>query len=128
MIGSLSTAELDRRSRLAVTRSELPPGASRVLRLGGREIAVVNDGGRIRAFANRCPHQRASLVLGRVTGITCAQAPGDLAVDGCTRVVRCPRHRYEFDLSSGRCLADPSRFRIAVYDVRLEGEEIAVYV
>jgi nitrite reductase/ring-hydroxylating ferredoxin subunit len=40
----------------------------------------------------------------------------------------CPWHRYEFDLATGRCVADPARLRVATYRIEVEGDEIAVYV
>ena len=41
-----------------------------------------------------------------------SQRPGTL--------IRCPWHKFEFDLETGRALHDPERFRVKVYLVALE--------
>jgi nitrite reductase/ring-hydroxylating ferredoxin subunit len=43
-------------------------------------------------------------------------------------VLRCPWHHYEFELASGRCLADPTRLRVARYEVEEEEESYVVLV
>ena len=32
-------------------------------------------------------------------------------------MLRCPWHQYEYDLETGRCLADPERLRVRTYRV-----------
>jgi nitrite reductase (NADH) small subunit len=120
---------LAERQRVAFSKDELPDGSRKVIAVGRREIVVVNGGGRLFAVFNRCPHQQAPLSAGALTGAMLPTTTvGDYAwgLDG--GVLRCPWHKYEFDLSSGRCLADPERYRVATYEVREEGDEIAVYV
>ena len=36
------------------------------------------------------------------------------------QILRCPWHKFEFDLATGRSLHDPERMRVAIYDVRTE--------
>jgi 3-phenylpropionate/trans-cinnamate dioxygenase ferredoxin subunit len=96
--------------------------------LGRREIAVFNSGEKLYAVFNRCPHQQAPLATDPLTGtIVPADRVGafEYGLENC--IVRCPWHRYEFDVRTGACLSDPRRFRIATYEARLEGEEIAIY-
>jgi nitrite reductase/ring-hydroxylating ferredoxin subunit len=116
------------RTRFAFPSSELPPGACKAITVGRREIAVVNAGGRLYAVFNRCPHQQAPLALGRVARAPDPGPVGSLSYADDRVVLRCPWHHYEFDLDSGRCLADPQRLRLAVYEIRHEGDEVAVYV
>jgi 3-phenylpropionate/trans-cinnamate dioxygenase ferredoxin subunit len=124
-------ADAKTKRRLAFPKSDLPPGARKVVTSGRREIAVLNVDGRLHAVFNRCPHHQAPLHRGTIGGATIA-VPGapvgtfEFGLEG--RVLRCPWHHYEFDLENGRCLAEPDRLRIACYEVRQEGEEIAVYV
>lgn len=92
-----------------------------------REIVVVNADGELFAVFNRCPHQQALLSRGRLAGAPAAGPPGTFAYLPDARVLRCPWHHYEFDLRTGRCLADPQRLRVATYEVRVEGEEFVVY-
>jgi nitrite reductase/ring-hydroxylating ferredoxin subunit len=116
------------RQRVAIPKAELPEGAWKVITVGRREIVVVHAEGELRAIFNRCPHQQAPLSRGRLTGAPAAGAVGELRYEPGVRVLRCPWHHYEFDLETGRCLADPARFRVAAYDVREEGDDYAVYV
>ena len=56
-------------------------------------VALVRQGGQVRAFAAACPHGAASLADGVVRG----------------GVVTCPRHGARFRLRDGRALAGPTR-------------------
>jgi nitrite reductase/ring-hydroxylating ferredoxin subunit len=119
------------RRRLAFGADELPSGGRKVITSGRREIVVINTDGALYAVFNRCPHQQAPLDRGPLGGATMPIEGGPVgAFEFCMegRVLRCPWHHFEFDLETGRCLADPRRFRVATYEVRQEGEEIAVYV
>jgi nitrite reductase/ring-hydroxylating ferredoxin subunit len=113
--------------RLSFRSEELPEGARKVVSAGRREIVVLNDGGSLHALFNRCPHRQAALSFGLVRNGRREAAVGELRYADF-RVLLCPWHRYEFDLATGRCPADPERLRIATYEVRREGDEIAVYV
>jgi len=91
---------------------DLPPGEARIAALSdGREIAVFNVAGQHHAIDNRCPHQGAPLVTGRVR-------------DG--RVV-CPLHRLEIDLRDGSCPWSVV-LRVATYMTLVEGGWVYVEV
>ena len=72
-------------ARHVVARAaEVPEGASRVVSVRGREIAVFNVGGEFFALINRCPHEGAPLAAGLV-----ASAAGSaLLAAGCLLVAR----------------------------------------
>ncbi|MBV9794317.1 MAG: Rieske 2Fe-2S domain-containing protein [Actinobacteria bacterium] len=55
------------------------------IQLGAQKIVLVNVGGEIRAYADRCPHLAGQL------------SQGDL--DG--RVLTCANHHWEFDALTG---------------------------
>jgi 3-phenylpropionate/trans-cinnamate dioxygenase ferredoxin subunit len=116
------------RERVAFPKSELGEGERKTLVVRRREIAVFNVGGTVHALFNRCPHQQAPLIAGRIAGTSDPVPPGEFSYNAEATVVRCPWHHYEFDLRQGHCLADPARYRIAVYEVREEGDDYAVYV
>jgi nitrite reductase/ring-hydroxylating ferredoxin subunit len=116
------------RQAVAIPKSELLPGERRVITVRRREIVVVNNGGEVHAMFNRCPHQQAPMVRGRIAGTNDATPVGTFTFDPDKRVLRCPWHHYEFDLHTGRCLADPERYRIATYEVQDDGEDYVVLV
>jgi len=58
----------------------------------GRELFVFDDGG-VRVYDSRCPHQATNVPLQAVHG----------------DVLTCPRHGWQFDLPSGRCIARGDR-------------------
>jgi 3-phenylpropionate/trans-cinnamate dioxygenase ferredoxin subunit len=106
--------------------SEAPrQGERRLLELGGRTIGVFRLGAEYFALADRCPHRGAPLCSsGEV--VNAVEGAGDAArVTREAALVRCPWHKWDFDIASGRCVVD-GRLRVRRYDVRIEGEELVV--
>jgi nitrite reductase (NADH) small subunit len=115
--------------RISFPREELAPGDRKLVMAGKREIAVFNVEGTLYALYNRCPHHRASLIEGPAIGGTCVLSPvGEFEYGMENRILRCPWHKWEFDLTTGECIAPATRARVASYRVEAEGDEIAVYV
>jgi hypothetical protein len=50
---------------------------------------------------------------------------GELTLGSRDSVVRCPWHKWEFDIATGRCLVD-ERLRVRRYAVRLEDDEVVI--
>jgi nitrite reductase/ring-hydroxylating ferredoxin subunit len=116
------------RKRVSFPRTELPAGGRKLVKAGGREILVLDAGGALYALFAVCPHHRAPLVAGVVGDTALPSAVvGEFRRSAGNDVLFCPWHHYEFDLRTGRCIAD-ERLRVATYEVREEGEEVAVYV
>lgn len=88
---------------------EIPEGGSRAVTAGARRIAVFRVGGRFYAVKDVCPHEASPLHGGAVR-------------DGA---VACPNHGYRFDLSGGACVSHPG-YRVATYEVRVEGGDVYV--
>jgi len=109
--------------------SELPPGASRVVRSGRIEVGVFNVDGRYYALPNVCAHQFGPLCEGRVTGtlIATAGTQWKLAWVREGSILVCPWHSLEYDITTGRCLAYHG-IKLRQYPVRVEGEQIIVSV
>jgi nitrite reductase/ring-hydroxylating ferredoxin subunit len=42
------------------------------------------------------------------------------------RILRCPWHGFEFDLATGRSLADPTRLRVKTYSVVVENGQLVI--
>jgi nitrite reductase (NADH) small subunit len=96
-----------------------------IARVEGREIGVILDRetGELHAMRNRCPHNGAPLCKGSVRPRLEGE-PGRYQLDD-RRMLHCPWHGWQFELSSGRC-PDNSRMRVAVYDVRIEAGRVVV--
>ena len=85
---------------------DFPSGAARVFEVAGREIAIVNAGGRIYAIDNVCTHDGEELAGGPVEGDE----------------IICPRHGARFCLKTGAALTPPAYEAVHVHEVRvLEG-------
>lgn len=91
---------------------ELPPGASRKVRLAGRVIALWNTGQAIFATDDLCTHERASL------------SEGDFDPDA--GIVACPKHGARFDLRTGKALTLPAHRPLRTYPVEVRDGQIAV--
>ena len=90
---------------------EIPAGGSKICEVGGRLVAVFNDGQQYHAIDDLCPHMGASLGSGPV-------------VDG---VVTCPWHAWRFRLEDGAWCDNPN-LRVEVFEVRVVADTIEVKV
>lgn len=114
---------------LVGTIDELPEGAQKVVSVGGREIGVFNVQGNYYALPNNCFHQNGPLCRGAISGTVEANESTEWKPtwgrDG--EIIICPWHTLEFDIKTGRCLADP-RHRLPIYKVEVIGSEIKVTI
>ncbi len=89
--------------------SEVPaPGAVGEYGTAGVDICLANDGGKLSALDNWCPHRRGPLGQGWLE-------------DG--KVV-CPWHAWAFDLATGECPEEHSQ--IATFALKLEGGDVLI--
>jgi nitrite reductase (NADH) small subunit len=99
-------------------------GSMRMVEIGGHRVGLFRVGGELHALANRCPHRGAPLCAGRIaTPIEIHD--GELALGSRASVVRCPWHKWEFEIATGRCLVD-DKLRARTYAVRVEADEVVV--
>ena len=80
---------------------------------------------RLVELADRCPHRGAPLCSsGQV--VNAVEGVGDAArVTREAALVRCPWHKWDFDIASGRCTVD-ARMRVRRYPVRVEDDDLVV--
>lgn len=100
----------------ATTLANLSHGSSRVLRVEKRSLLLVNQGGVVLAFSNRCPHQETPF------GSTGYKTAGEW-----TGKIVCPMHEWVFDVPSGQALGRPG-ICLKQYEVQIEGDQILVAV
>lgn len=82
------------------------------VRIGETLIAVYNIKGKFYATADVCPHEFALLSDGYVED----------------DVVECPLHQARFHIPTGKVLDPPAEDDVAIYPVKVEGEDIFVNI
>ena len=93
-----------------VNTKDLPPGKMQFVRAEGKSILLVNVDGNIYAMSNLCTHSKCYLHNGKLKG----------------KVITCPCHFAEFDVTTGAVLAPPAKEPLTMYPVKVEGNDIWV--
>ncbi len=88
---------------------DVPPGTVKVVVVQGHPVALFNVEGRFHAVSNVCLHRGGPI--------------GEGTLDGA--VVTCPLHGWEYDVRTGRNVANPVA-RLKTYAVRLDGDDVLV--
>jgi 3-phenylpropionate/trans-cinnamate dioxygenase ferredoxin subunit len=92
---------------------DLQPGSAAQAEIDGVLVAMVRDGdGGVHALNDRCTHADVSLSEGEV--------------DGCT--LECWLHGSRFDVRTGEPSGPPAIIPVAVYPVRIDGDDVFVDV
>ncbi len=110
--------------------ARLPPaeqpveGRVRLVEIDGHRIGVFRVAGELYALADRCPHRGAPLCAGSIV-TTIEVRGGEVALGPANATLRCPWHKWEFDITTGRSLVDP-KLRVRRYAVRIDGDEAVV--
>jgi nitrite reductase/ring-hydroxylating ferredoxin subunit len=113
-----------RARELRLPASEAPAaGEIKMVEVGGRRIGLFSIDGQVHALADRCPHRGAPLCShGEV--VSSIEAGGTSLADKLA-LVRCPWHKWDFDVASGRCVVD-ERTRVRRYRVREYDDEFVI--
>jgi nitrite reductase/ring-hydroxylating ferredoxin subunit len=99
---------------------ELGVGDRRIVEVAGRSLGVFNVDGQYHAIRNVCPHALAPLCRGLITGTTLPGRPGEYTYVKAGRIIRCPWHGWEFDITTGESVFNPHRVRVKAYEVSIE--------
>ena len=109
------------------TIDEFPPGSHRVVSVGRARIGIFNLDGELYALPNICPHQFGPVCEGHVTGTLLSDREHDWqhywGLHG--RVVSCPWHGIEFDITTGCALVNPN-LKMRQYTVSVGAGEVRV--
>jgi nitrite reductase (NADH) small subunit len=106
---------------------DVSPGERVICELDGKSIGVFNVGGEFFALHNRCPHKGGALCQGPVTGTNVHSDDFDYVYGYEGQLIRCAWHGWEFELGTGRSLADPA-VRAKTFPVAVEGGEVYVLI
>jgi nitrite reductase/ring-hydroxylating ferredoxin subunit len=92
-------------------RGDVAEGACLGVRVGSKEVAIYHlPGGEYRATDNVCTHEYALLSDGWLE-------------NGC---IECPLHAAQFDVRTGKAMSAPADEDIAVYPLKVEGDDLMV--
>lgn len=105
--------------------AELPPGARKIVQVGKRSIGVFRVGDSFYAMLNICPHQGANICAGPLGGTNRPVSGYQYEWEDAGTVLRCARHGWEFDLTTGANLDDPS-IRAKTYPAFVEDGNVVV--
>lgn len=128
------SASLERRGyqRYAAGRAaEVIVGRAKIVEIAGMEIGLFRVDDAIYAIRNHCPHQGGPVCRGRVVGTMVPSPPGEFIYGLENRVLTCPWHHWQYDITTGKSLFDIDKSRLITYQVEtfdVELEEGEVYV
>ncbi|MDQ2871606.1 MAG: non-heme iron oxygenase ferredoxin subunit [Candidatus Eremiobacteraeota bacterium] len=92
--------------------SDVAPGTTKRIVIGGIEVMLCNVDGSIYAIEDVCTHDGGPLDQGFLEG-TC---------------IECPRHGAKFDVRTGAVMQLPAVMPVASYPVHVDGDDIFVDV
>lgn len=112
------------------TADEIEDGERKIVQLEGREIGVFNLNGEYYAYSNWCAHQSGPVCEGNVTGTYRASFDRetleyDLQWSDEDKILNCPWHGWEYDITDGRCLSR-QKVRLPSYPVTVEDGNVVV--
>jgi nitrite reductase (NADH) small subunit len=114
------------RAELRLPLADAPgQGERRMLELGAHRIGLYRIGDELHALADRCPHRGAPLCSSGRIATAIELRDGRPTLGHPDTLVRCPWHKWDFDIASGRCVVD-ARLRVRRYAVRVDEDEIVI--
>ena len=90
--------------------SEIPAGGMKMVTLGIEEVLIANVEGKFCAIGNACTHVGGPLAEGELSG----------------KVVTCPWHGSQFDVTTGQVVGPPARLPEPVYELTVQGDDIMI--
>ena len=98
-------------------KSEIEPGKMKAVRVGDKDVLVVNVDGKFFAIGGKCTHMSGDLSKATLEG----------------NIVACPRHHAKFDVTTGKVVSHPKMPLIhpkakdePSYQVKVDQENILV--
>ncbi len=96
----------------AAEAKDLIPGTMLAARVDGKALLLVNLEGELYAMSDFCTHQKCYLHNGKLEG----------------KVLTCPCHSADFDVTTGAALSAPAKDPLPMYSVKVEGNDILVEI
>lgn len=92
--------------------ADVAPSQGKMFEVNGKKLAIFNIEGTFYAIDDTCTHRGGPLSEGDLNG----------------KEVTCPWHGAIFDVTTGEQLGPPAPRCVSRYNVRVDGEDIAVEV
>ncbi len=103
----------------AASVSQIPVGSMLGVKVGNADVLIANVEGSFYAIHGICTHRGGILPNGKLEG----------------KIVTCPRHGSQFDVTSGKNVAGPKILGVRgttgdepAYELKVEGQDILVKV
>jgi nitrite reductase/ring-hydroxylating ferredoxin subunit len=96
-----------------------------MVQVGPHRVGVFSDGERYHALLDRCPHRGAPLCSHGEVVTPIVLQDGKVDLGRPNSVVRCPWHKWDFDIVTGRCLVD-AKLRIRRCSVHRDDDQLVV--
>ncbi|MCL4429668.1 MAG: Rieske (2Fe-2S) protein [Chloroflexi bacterium] len=93
----------------SIKESELAEGKMKAIRVKGKAVLLVRQGGEVFALSNRCPHAGCMFQSGILSGY----------------LVKCPCHGWKFDIRTGQYTENPLT-ALETYRCKVENGKIYV--
>jgi nitrite reductase/ring-hydroxylating ferredoxin subunit len=61
--------------------------------------------------------------MGKVTGTTTSEEPGDVQWEDDGKILRCPWHGWEFDIATGESVFNPHTVKARTFDTTVESPQ-----
>ncbi len=90
--------------------NDLAPGQAKCEEVAGQRVALFNIDGSYHAIGDSCTHVGGPLSEGQVAG----------------KVVTCPLHGAQFDVTTGSVLEPPADADVPCYKVHVDGDDIKI--
>ena len=90
--------------------TDFPSGSLKMVEIAGKQVLVANMAGELFAIENTCTHRGGPLNEGTLEG----------------KVVTCPWHGGQFDVTTGKVVGPPPRIDEPAYSVKVQGNDVMI--
>ena len=90
--------------------TDFPSGSLKIVEIAGKQVLVANMNGELFAIENTCTHRGGPLNEGTLEG----------------KVVTCPWHGGQFDVTTGKVVGPPPRTDEPTYSIKVQGNDVMI--
>jgi nitrite reductase (NADH) small subunit len=106
--------------------SDFTDNGCKVVNIGRRRILIWRDNTDFYATREECPHKGAPLDCVKLTGTMLPSDPNAYQYGLKGTIIRCPWHKWEFDVRTGEPVFDTDSRKLVTYPVIVEDNQVYV--